>query len=438
MRLPPVLRAFLATSALCTVLCLGTEWVCRFLLHWGSPYDYPGVHTYLRFVDFHAFFDKFRFFHSRAFYTQPGVLPYPAPAIAAYKFFLVPQPSPHHGTAAIARYEGSMLASLLVMVVLFARSLVRRGLQPMAAMLFTLGAIACSFAFWFEFFQGNIEWVVWVFVTLAIYSFWRGWFPLAAACIGIAGSMKLYPIILVGLFLPKKQIREILLTAAAAVVSTLVSLWLVCPDIAYSWTRTLAGLGAFEQTYMVKVRPVEVGFDHSLFALVKLVLNIFAGPANLQARIGVYLATVALGGCLLFVLRIRKLPFTNQVLCLTVAAITLPPLSYDYTLIHLYPALALLTLVALQGAKAEASQTSAQNKGLLTALLLLAFVLSPQSEFIAAGIRFSGQLKCLALLALGYVGLRYPFPLAGLAFDRPRVSATVNRPLVPASALRHG
>ena len=416
MRLPLALKAFLAGSALFSLLCFGTEALCRLVLHWGYPYDYPGVRSWLLFGDFHDFFNKFHFFHSRAFFTEGGVLPYPAPAAAAYELFLIPLPTPHHGGAAIARFEGSILLASWVVLALFRRALVRHGLRARAATGFAFGTYAFSFAFWFEFMQGNIEWVICAVLLAGVWCVCHRHFHAAAICIGLAGSMKLYPIVLVGLLLSLRQYRAVLLTAVTAVASTVISLWLLCPDIGYSWTQTLAGMGGFEKTYMAKVRPVEVGFDHSLFALVKLCLRLITGLSDQQGSLSIYLATVALGGCALYLARIRKLPLTNQVLCLIIAAIVLPPLSYDYTLIHLYAGFGLLALFAVHTARAN-EPSAVQNRrprGLLLAALLLAFVLSPESEFFFHGARFSGQLKCLALLALGYVSLRYPFRIPGL------------------------
>ena len=200
----------------------------------------------------------------------------------------------------------------------------------------------------------------------------------------------------------------------AAAVSTLAGLWLVCPDIAYSWRQTVLALTTFGHQYVAGVRTQEIGFDHSLFALVKLLMTIL-GAQSSAARPGVYLLTVALGGILLFLLRIRHLPVPNQVLCLSVAAILLPPLSYDYTLLHLYAGLVLLSFVAIQ--QEATRKTGVPQKripGLWAAFLILAFLLPPQSELIWHGDRYAGQVKALALLALGYVSLRYPFVLSGL------------------------
>ncbi len=416
MRLPPALRAFLAASALFALLCFGTEAVCRFLLHWPTPWDYPAIRNVVKFPDFHYFFPKFAYFHSPAFYTHSYVLPYPAPALVAIKLFLLPQPLPHHGAFALARFEASLVLASLVTLTLFWRSLVRRGVRPASASLFVLGMYALSFALWFEFSQGNIEWVVWCFLMAGIYAFCTGRLKTAAICIGIAGSMKIFPIIFVGLFLPIHRYRAIFATLATAAVTTLISLWLVCPDVHQSALQTASALGIFAHEHMAQIRPLEGGFDHSLFALIKIALTTLTGSEDHEQALGIYLPVAGLTGCALFFLRIRKLPLPNQVLCLTVAAVVLPPVSYDYTLIHLYAGLILLAFCAIER---EKTNPSTKTPGLLPAFLLLAFILSPESEFLVHGVRFSGQLKCVALLALGYVSLRYPFPLASLPADQP-------------------
>lgn len=426
MRLPSSLRGFLAAMLLFSLLCFGTEAFCRWILHWHEPYDYPGIrayyfriHTRLRFGDFHEYFEKFAFFHSRLFYTEYAVLPYPAPALVAYKLFLVPRPHTHHGSWALFRFIGSLLLSSWLMLWLWSRALVKAGLSRSTTILFLLVTYMLSFPFWFEFMQGNIEWVVWVVLSLGIWAFYRGHFRTAAVCIGIAGSMKIFPLIFVGLFLPVRRYRDAALTLLSAAVSTVVSLWLVCPDIVYSWRQTILALTHFEQQAVTSTRGFQLGFDHSLFALIKSCLNDLLGMQAPQKFVGTYMLIVALGGILLFFTRIRHLPLTNQVLCLSIAAILLPPVSYDYTLVHLYAGLALLTLVAVTHWRKDPGQ---RVPGLLPALLLLAFLLAPESELIWHGNRYAAQFKALALLALGFLALRWPFVLSSTS-GLPRLSA---------------
>jgi len=117
-----------------------------------------------------------------------------------------------------------------------------------------------------------------------------------------------------------------------------------------------------------------------------------------------YLAVAALTGLTLYFVRIRHLPIINQVLCLCVAAILLPPVSYDYTLMNLYIPWAMLVLFAQDQDRAKRSVP-----GLMAAFICLAFLVSPETEFIFRGQGFAGQVKAGALVLLMYIALKYPF-----------------------------
>ena len=108
---------------------------------------------------------------------------------------------------------------------------------------------------------------------------------------------------------------------------------------------------------------------------------------------------------MLFFVRIIKLPVVNQILCLSIASILLPPVSYDYTLLHLYAPFVLITFVALQ------QRDKPTRPHLQVALALFAFLLSSQEEFILHGDRFAGALKAIALLALFILSVARPFAL---------------------------
>lgn len=421
--LPVVLKRFVAQSAVWMALCLGTEIACRFLLRWGYPYNYPAVPQRVIFGDFRFYLGKFAFFHSRQFFAEGPVLTYPAPSVVAFKLLLLPQPT--SGRSAVARFAAVLLLVSWALLLLWYRALRARGLSARAAGSFLAATYLLSFAFWFEFHQANIEFAVWAVVTAGLCLFWRERWRSAAVCFGIAAAMKLFPVIFLGLFVSRRQYREIgwaLLTAAFVTVG---SLWLVCPDLAYSWQQTSAAVSTLRSLYMLQLPPVESGFDHTLFVLLKRLLPTLPSPAQLGRLLNLYLVVVGAGGCLVFFVRIRKLPVINQILCLSTAAVLFPPVSYDYTLIHLYAPLALLTLVAIEdGVRPRA--------GLTLAFALLAFTLSAQSEFILHGLRVAGQLKAVALAGLFVVGLRYPF---GTVNEQRSPEPTQYKPSFPGAAL---
>jgi hypothetical protein len=123
-----------------------------------------------------------------------------------------------------------------------------------------------------------------------------------------------------------------------------------------------------------------------------------------------YLAVAAALGLALYILRIRFLPILNQILCLCIASILLPPTSYDYTLIHLYVPWGLMVLYAIDLAKAKRSP-----QGLYSVFVCFAILMSAESELIykapgnANPHGYSGQLKAITLVVLLVIGLIRPF-----------------------------
>ncbi len=402
-RLPSPLRLFLVQSAIWTLACVAAELVCHRYLHLGYPFNYPAVPRASMFGDFTSYLPKFAFFHSRAFYqTEPG-LTYPAPSVVLFKLFLLPQP----GTArqmqlALFHYLGVMVLTSVVLLVAFWRGLIRHGLGTRTASWFAFGTSVCSFPVWFDLHQGNIEFVVWITTVCAVWAIWTRRFSLAAIFLGAAIALKLYPVILLGLLLAQKRLREAALALGAASALTLASLWLICPDVRYSWHATNEAISRTRTEYMLTLFPVESGFDHGLFVLLKRSLPTLPPPEHLAHVLRAYLVLSAVAGVTLFFLRIRKLPVINQVLALSIAAVLLPPVSYDYTLLHLYAPFALLAFFAVKNMER-------QTRALTLAFSLLAIILSAQSEFILHGFRFSGQLKAVALLALFVLSVVCPF-----------------------------
>jgi hypothetical protein len=61
-----------------------------------------------------------------------------------------------------------------------------------------------------------------------------------------------------------------------------------------------------------------------------------------------YMGIMASGCLLLYVFRIVRLPRVNQIVILLTLSVLLPPVSADYTLVHLYPAWLILAFVTLE------------------------------------------------------------------------------------------
>jgi hypothetical protein len=105
----------------------------------------------------------------------------------------------------------------------------------------------------------------------------------------------------------------------------------------------------------------------------------------------------------LYFFRIWRLPLLNQILVLSVLSVIVPPISFDYTLLSLYPALAMLSITALHLPENRQGE-------LIPHFLLFAAILTPESYLIVHGIPFAGQLRALCLLAMLVLVLWKPLP----------------------------
>jgi hypothetical protein len=151
-----------------------------------------------------------------------------------------------------------------------------------------------------------------------------------------------------------------------------------------------------------------VGFDHSLFAVPKAMLLLahqgtLPGPETLAKMLTIYLVGMAAVGAILYWVAIRRLPLINQVICLTVATIMLPPVSYDYTLLHLYVPWAMLVLLAAENPGHEV-------RSLMAAMVCFAILFAPETELILHGRSYGGQVKAVALVLLFGIALLRRFP----------------------------
>ena len=399
----PPLQLFITIQLVLLLACDLTELFCRTVLHLKEPYDYPYLSTQQSFWDFMTFAIKSHHFHTLAFFTADPKFPflYPAPSAVFYQAFFL------FGPLSLLLFLTFIVLTFLIAALLLHRAMKQRGVSTLQAVAFLGFTLLLSYPMWLDFKQGNIEIGVWLFVALGVWAFCANRGYSAAACFGIAGSMKIYPFLYLGLMLARRKYREIVFAAAVALFVTLASLWLLGGnDIAGTWHHVLAGVALFRAEYVLQFRPGEIGFDHSLFALIKCCILLFR-PAVQQyplQLLNAYVVVGALAGMALYILKIRHLPVINQVLCLCIASILMPPVSYDYTLMHLYIPWAMLVLFTQ-----EQWWNRRTIAGLTSAFILLAFLFAPESEFICQSVRFGGQLKAMALIALMVVSLKYPF-----------------------------
>jgi len=217
----------------------------------------------------------------------------------------------------------------------------------------------------------------------------------------VAASLKLYPFIFLGLFLPRRRYGGFLLGLSTFAAVTLLSLYFIGPTIAAAAHWDAEQIAAFSKYYVGDVWAL--GYDHSFFGLFKAA-TLHWHP-NYYAWARPFSIAIALLSVALYLLRIWPLPLPNQVLSLSILSVTLAPLSFDYTLLNLYPAFAMLAVLAIQ-----AQRRTAQVPSLSATMVFFALIFTPQSYIIVHGVRYGAQLRAMCLIATLVLALTTPLP----------------------------
>lgn len=396
--LPRPLKIFLFVQLTLSTVAVVVEMFCRFVLHMGVPYWSPLLNG--DFPDLVTLVPRFQYFHTLVFFTDTKDNPfmYPAPVAMVYRFFFFFKP--HHLAAFFCFIALCFLASTIVL----GRSLIRRGLNRGSTFLLLSLSLLAFYPLWFEVKQANVEIVTWALLTLGIWLFLRGRSYSAAAAFGIAGSLKIFPFLYLGLLLSRRQYRQILVGFLVAVGVTVPSLWLLYPHVLESWRLTNLAVAKFRPLMMLVLHYPASSFDHSIFGFIKMCLHPLPPPPVVSVMLTTYLALAVVFVLLVYFLRIHRLPVINQVICLTILSILLPPTSFDYTLINLYAPWALLALYSVTLAR-----QGRESNGLVPAMVCFAILFAAETEVIINHWSYGGPIKTLALIALLTVALRYPF-----------------------------
>ena len=261
--LPGLLTFAIAAPALWAILGL-VIFVEKFLLRWPKPLWYP-FFSDASYTDFTIFRPQFAAFGTPQFW-QPHGFPftYPASAALAFEaFFSIP------GGSHLRYFLLFIAASAVVGAIASGVALRRRGLKFDSALLLAGVALVSSYPFMFLFDRANIEIVNWIFVSLAITAYWCERWKLGGALLGIAISLKIFPVILLGLLLARKKYAAMLIAIATAVTFDVASLAVVGPTIKIAHQQISYGLKFFRDIYVYGFHSWEVPFDHSLFAVIK-------------------------------------------------------------------------------------------------------------------------------------------------------------------------
>jgi hypothetical protein len=267
---------------------------------------------------------------------------------------------------------------------------------------FVAAAVATSWPIYFQLDSANIEAVVAAVLALGVLAVWSERWWAGAVLIGIAGAMKIFPLLLMGLLLSRRKYKEFATGLAVAVAVTIGGLAIAGPTVLEAQRGVDAGLLYLRAGNLVPGTPMVA--THSLWALLKwtwVAIDRHLHPVDaarerhvLAAMLTIYLAAAAILGTVLYLGWMRRLPLLNQLLGLTVCAVLLPPVSMDYTLLHLLVPFGLLCLKVAERDREEAIATP-----LIVSFFCFAVIFSAAS-FLRFPLEFNSQIRTLALVAL--------------------------------------
>ena len=243
---------------------------------------------------------------------------------------------------------------------------------PVALLALTL--FLSSYPLGFLVDRGNIEGAAFILTGLGLLAYGRGRYLASAVLVGLAASGKVIPAVFMALFLLEGRSRALAVSLAVAGGATLGAMLAMHEPLGSLASQILHNMGAVkgEVTSGFHTRH----FDHSFFCLLKAGLfSYFPSDraAHLAARLSPYytLGILASTAVILLLLLLRRAPFANRVLVLTVMMLAFPQMSGDYKLIHLYIPFGLILLGAVRRGWASSAEVAT--------LVMLGIIFSPKS-----------------------------------------------------------
>lgn len=355
--------------------------------------------------------------HTSAFFFNLPArpMPYPVFAAVAYPPFAAAVMAPLYAVAIPELLFVAVSVAWLSVVVWWVRGrLVRAGISPVAATFFPLTSVLISFPIERLVHQGNIELVLWIFAAAGAWAYMRDYDDAAAVLWGLAAAMKLFPVILLILLLPRRRWRAFGIGIGTFVGVTVLSLWWLGPTIGVAWRGSLQNVFGYQGVRAAEWSLRELVANHSLINLVKMGALILQFPvANFTLP---YYACGALLMGTAFFGKLWKMPVANQLLAVSTFMVMFPPISYYHALVHMYAPLLVLMFLAIR-----AGQANIHVQGLtLTVMLFVPLFASFTLLTFPRVLLFAGVVQGLVLGMLFLCALQYPF-----ADPRARSSAGV-------------
>jgi hypothetical protein len=402
------LKTYLAVLTGLWAIALLILELSRHVLHQGYPFNTIFVRG-IRFWDFTVYAPRFAVWgNGDLFFSLPGFpFDYPPPLLVSELAYYKISSNPlyaYFATVILFVVAGALLVAMAVPK--------RRRIRPLAIAAAVATAVF-SYPLFFLLDRGNIEGLVWIASSLGLLFFVRSRYLAAALFLALATAMKIFPGVLLLLFVTKRRYREFCVSLAAVAVITYASLWLAGPTTLRAAQGIWEGMDHLRQDQVLEIKPQDVGFDHSAWSFAKQIFYRFDHSvehvnALLPKVYQIYALLAVAAFAALYCLHIRYLPVVNQILALSDLSVMLPFVSYNYTLVHMLAPFSFLVLIL--AVDTPTGRLRLSYRQMLFLLLPFAFIFTPQNYLALSILDFDGQVKFLALLALLVATLRIPVP----------------------------
>ncbi len=293
-----------------------------------------------------------------------------------------------------------------------------------------------GYPLWFTADRGNIEAVVWALSGAGLCFLLRARYRTAAILLGLASSIKPFSLVFLLLLLRQRRYKDTFIALFTAGLTVSAATFVIGPNPWRTYQDLKPGLSYYTDHYAMNLMPVgEARFGHSLLDGMKsAALSVKMGGihpreavsevprlmnepggwhvAHRLAHIYPFVVITMIG---LVIAGFYRKPMINQLTALAVLATLCPPVSGDYTLLHLYvPFGALLVFLTREVAARRA--IFPYNRMLILAIIY-GLLFAPLT-FLRI---YAGDAKLLLLLALLVIVARSPMRSAYFGDSAPAV-----------------
>jgi hypothetical protein len=399
MPLPRVLRWFWIGSVFAFALMALVNYV-EYLM--GIPWDVRVPIGNDLFGDLLVFAPAFQHPHTGGFFRSTAFSTIAYPPLGAILYALT-----YSFEYPVMLYLGIFALWLGVAIGGVRRLLIGHGISPIVAMLFPLTVAVVSFPIEGLVQRGNIELFVWIFAGAGIWAFLRDRDKTAAVLWGLAAAAKLYPVILLVLLIAKLRFKAVVLGLTALVMASALSMAYIGPTMETALERSFKNVFGYQSIRTSEWSVHEFSANHSALLPVRLAASMVGG-ANMNLTRFYYLC----GGVIflaLFFGKVRKMPVTNQVLVVTTFMVIFPPISYFYTLVHLYAPFVMLVFLVIRAERANVRIPGLTGTILLFVPIFAAFMIFT----FPRALLFGGMIQEFLLMSVLLCAVQFPFSVEG-------------------------